>query len=318
MIATGSPVVPTKAIAGLASVIVVTANSGPLTRKCIDRVLASTDPFEIIIVDNASTDGIIESLQRAHADDPRVRIERNSVNLGFGAACNRGARLASGDALLFLNPDCLPDSDTLFRLRSVATDHPRAGLLGVTVEDAQGQVDRASCRREPTLWRAICSMTGLSRFEARFSSLAGVDMQVGAHEQDACRVDAVSGACMFVDRRVFAAISGFDEGYFLHCEDLDLCRRVRDAGHEVLFVASIRLRHEQGSSSHRRSIFVARHKHRGMWRYFRKFDPAARNPLLRGIVWCGIWGHFMLMLPVYALRQQRSRGRRAVVVNRER
>ena len=97
------------------------------------------------------------------------------------------------------------------------------------------------------------------------------------------------------------ALGGFDEGYFLHCEDLDLCRRARDAGLAVLYVPTLSVRHEQGSSSFRRPLFVSRHKHRGMWRYFRKFDPAARNPVLKGLVCCGIWAHFALLAPLACL-----------------
>jgi GT2 family glycosyltransferase len=122
-------------------------------------------------------------------------------------------------------------------------------------------------------------------------------------------VEAVSGACMALPRSAFERLGGFDEAYFLHVEDLDLCRRVRDAGLRVAIAAAIRVVHAQGSSSRRRPVFVARHKHRGMWRYFRTFDPAARNPLLRGLVWCGLWTHFALQVPLLCVRTLRSRAR---------
>ena len=117
-------------------------------------------------------------------------------------------------------------------------------------------------------------------------------------------VEAVSGACMFLPRRVFDALGGFDEGYFLHVEDLDLCRRVRDAGYAVAIAHAVKARHVQGSSSRRRPLFVAWHKCRGMWRYFRKFDPAARNVVLRGIVFAGLWLRFALMAPFVLLRRR--------------
>jgi N-acetylglucosaminyl-diphospho-decaprenol L-rhamnosyltransferase len=120
-------------------------------------------------------------------------------------------------------------------------------------------------------------------------------------------VEAVSGALMMLPRAVFARLGGFDEGYFLHCEDLDLCRRVRDAGLRVACANAVGVTHVKGTSGRHRPFFVAWHKHRGMWRWFVKFDPAARNPLLRAIVWCGVWLHYLVLAPRYAWALLRAR-----------
>jgi N-acetylglucosaminyl-diphospho-decaprenol L-rhamnosyltransferase len=280
---------------GLTSVVVVTANSGPLSGTCVDRILASGARFELIVVDNASSDGQIEAIQSRHSSDSRLRICRNRENIGFGPACNQAAALAAGNMLLVLNPDCLLEADTIERLRAVADSERRAGILGVSILDREGREDKASRRREPTLRRALCSLSGLARFGQRWPGLSGIEMARSLQSSVPVAADAVSGACMFIRREAFDAVGGFDEAYFLHCEDLDLCRRMRDAGFEVLYVPSIALVHEQGSSSHRRPLFVSRHKHRGMWRYFRKFDP----------VWCGIWAHFALRVPFALLKHSR-------------
>jgi N-acetylglucosaminyl-diphospho-decaprenol L-rhamnosyltransferase len=290
---------------GLTSVVVVTANSGALAVECVKCVLASSSPIELIVVDNDSQDGQIGEIGERFGGDGRLRIVRNPDNTGFGPACNRGAALARGDALLFLNPDCLIGVDTISALREAATRHAQAGLLGVRVVGAQGEVERANRRRDPTLWRSFNTLTGLQRFARRWPALAGVELEAAEAGGKAEPVDAVSGACLFLPRDSFDAVGGFDEAYFLHCEDLDLCRRVRDAGRSVLYLPAVTVRHEQGSSSFRRPLFVSRHKHRGMWRYFAKFDPAARNPFLRILVLCGIWTHFALLAPVHAWRQYR-------------
>lgn len=290
---------------GLTSVIVVIANSGPLSVQCVERVLESSVPVELFVVDNASSDGQIEVIESRFGGDSRLRILRNERNIGFGPACNHAASTAHGEWLLILNPDCLLETDTIEKLRALASKRAQGGLFGVRIVDAHGAEEKASRRREPGLSRSLSSLIGLSRFEARWPALAGIDMPKPEVDSDLESVDAVSGACLFMRGGVFDAIDGFDEGYFLHCEDLDLCRRVRDAGFEVLHVASIKLRHEQGSSSHRRPLFVSRHKHRGMWRYFCKFDPAAKSPILRGLVWCGIWSHFLLLAPLDGWRQIR-------------
>lgn len=271
------------------SIVIVAADSGPLLRACIDAALASTAPVELVLVDNASADGEVERVIAAHANEPRLRVVRNAANIGFGPACNRGAALARGDLLLFLNPDCEIRPDTVDGLGAALRDYPRAGVLGVTVCDPGGTPARGNRRRDPTLRRALASLAGLSRFERRFPMLQGVEMPTRSDTGlDIERVEAVSGACMALPRAVFERVGGFDEAYFLHVEDLDLCRRVRDAGFAVVIVHSLRVTHAQGSSSHHRAAFVERHKRRGMWRYFTRYDPAARNPLLRALVRGGL------------------------------
>lgn len=290
----------------LTSVVVVAADSGPLLADCVARVLASAAAVELILVDNASADGQPQAVAAHHAGDVRLRLLENGANLGFGPACNRGARLAAGDALLFLNPDALIAPDTIARLRAVLAADPRSGLVGACVREPDGRIARAVRRRDPLLRRALMTASGLSRWASRWPALAGVEQASPAVAAEIEDVEAVSGACLLLPRDLFERLGGFDEGYFLHCEDLDLCRRVRDAGCRVVLAATVDIAHAQGSSSRHRPLFVARHKHRGMWRYFVKFDPAARNPLLRMLVWLGIWGNFALRAPRLWWRTRRA------------
>ena len=279
---------------GLTSVVIVAADSGPLLISCVDRVLASSAPVDVVIVDNASADGFPAKAAAMHANDPRVRLLENTSNRGFGPACNQGAATAAGDALVFLNPDCLIEVDTIATLRAIAASDPSIGLLGVDVRSPEGAQARGNRRRDPTLRRALMSMSGLARFESRWPTLAGVDMTQDISAPRIERVDAVSGACLFVSRAAFEQVGGFDEAYFLHVEDLDLCRRIRDFGYTVAIANDVRVVHAQGSSSRHRRVFVAAHKRRGMWRYFTRYDRAARNPLLRALVWTGLWMRFAL------------------------
>lgn len=291
-------------VRGLTSIVVVAADSGPLLQGCIRSALASAADVEVILVDNASTDGEVEAAAATHAGDARFRLLRNGANLGFGPACNRGAALARGDALLFLNPDCDLRTDAVTAFRTAAATDSRIGVLGANVLTPGGLPARGNRRREPTLCRAVASMTGLSRWSARWPRLSGVEMPACAPTTSLEYVEAISGACIYMPRDAFERSGGFDEAYFLHAEDLDLCRRVRDAGMSVAIAYLATAVHAQGSSSRRRYVFVARHKHRGMWRYFQKFDPAAANPLLKGLVWLGIWAHFWMMFPLYWWRSR--------------
>ncbi|WP_347261933.1 glycosyltransferase family 2 protein [Rudaea sp.] len=297
---------PSPAAHGLTSVVIVTADSGVGVGDSVVRVLRSTAPVEIVVVDNASRDGSIEQLAARFAQDASLRILRNAENLGFGTACNRGAAMARGDAVLLLNPDCLIEGDTIARLRAALDADRRLGLLGVLQAGADGRIDPASRRRDPLLRRALMSASGLARFAARWPTLAGVDMPANENAATLEPVDAVSGALMLLPRVVFDQIGGFDEGYFLHCEDLDLCRRVRDAGWLVACANAVRVVHGKGGSSRHRPVFVAWHKRSGMWRWFTKFDPAARRPLLRVFVRCGIWAAFAASVPLLLLRRRRG------------
>lgn len=284
----------------LTSIIIVAADSGASLRECVVRALASERPIEVILVDNGSRDGVPQALARAYERDERVRVVYNHANLGFGPAVNVGARQARGDALLVLNPDCMLEPDTLSRMLDVRREHPDAGVIGAVVCDADGTPDPASRRRDPLLERSLNEMTGRTKRDA--SRYEGVDVP-GPIPGAVIETENVSGALMLLSRAAFDRLGGFDEGYFLHCEDLDLCRRARDAGYAVLLAGDVRVRHAKGGSSAHRPVFVSYHKHRGMWRWFRKFDPAARKPLTRVLVACGIAAHFLATAPLLALRR---------------
>lgn len=290
----------------LTSIVVVAADSGAGLVDAARRALASTAAVELIISDNASGDGSVAAVEAQFAADPRVRIVHNGKNLGFGAGANRVAAQARGDYLLILNPDCLLEPDTVARLLDRAAAVPRLGLLGARIRHPDGSDEAASRRRDPTLRRSLMTLTGLARFAAERPALQGVNEPLDEAVRGADGpAEAVSGALMLLPRAAFEAVGGFDEGYFLHCEDLDLCRRLRDAGHAVHYAGSISVVHGKGGSSRHRPVFVAWHKHRGMWRWFRRFDPAARRPLLRGLVWLGLWTRFVVSLPLLLWRKRR-------------
>jgi len=275
------------------SIIVVSADSGPTLRECIYGVLGFSIPLEVLLIDNGSNDGIPQAIERAREGDHRLKVIYNRKNLGFGPAVNRAATHARGQVLLILNPDCMIKESELQRLMEIASGEPKLGLLGAVVCDEKGVPDPASYRRDPVLQRALTTLF------KRNDEGVNIDGPMPDHVVEA---EAVSGAAMLMPRRVFEWLNGFDEAYFLHCEDLDLCRRVRDAGWRVLLAGDVRVWHGKGGSSRHRPVFVSYHKHRGMWRWFRKFDPSAQRSLMAGIVWLGLWSHFLLQIPGQMLR----------------
>ncbi|MBV8156694.1 MAG: glycosyltransferase family 2 protein, partial [Dyella sp.] len=237
-----------------------------------------------------------------YESDTRLQVVYNHANLGFGPAVNRGVAHAHGKTVLVLNPDCLIDNAALVRMLQILTTQQRVGLVGAVVCDENGEPDPASYRRDPLLMRSLNTMFNRPG--------EGVNIE-GPIPHELVEAEAVSGALMLLPRRLFDYLAGFDEAYFLHCEDLDLCRRVRDAGYRVMLAGDVRVLHGKGSSSRHRPVFVSRHKHRGMWRWFRKFDPEARKPWVSALVWLGIWSHFLLQIPGQwsrLLRRKLARG----------
>jgi GT2 family glycosyltransferase len=293
---------------GLTSIIVVAADSGHSLLECVADALASASPVEVLLSDNDSRDGSVEALTERFAAEPRLRILRNGQNLGFGAGANRAALQARGDAIFLLNPDCRLDSRAIERLRAIATGQAALGILGPRIVDARGVAEPAARRHDPTFRRAVNTLLGRDAVGQGVNMPPRLPLAPNVAREE--HVDAVSGAAMWLPRAVYERLQGFDEGYFLHCEDLDLCRRARDAGLAVVYTDAVEIVHAKGGSSRHRPLFVAWHKHRGMWRWFRQHDPVGRNPLIAAPVWLGLWAHFALTAPGRWLQGRRANASR--------
>lgn len=290
------------------TILMVLADSGISALDAASRALAAPECVELIVLDNASCDGIPQRLIARSEGDSRLRVLSMGSNLGFGAAMNRGAAIARGDWLLLLNPDCQLEPDTLTRMLEVASD---GAMVGAVVCDADGRHDPAAWRRAPTVIRVLCTMTGLARLESCWQIFAGVNRR-DALPDSAVPAEVISGAIMLVPRAAFAAMGGFDAGYFLHFEDVDLCARIRNAGVPLTMAGGIRVLHAKGGSSSGRGLMVARHKHRGLLRYLRLHDPRARCWPWRVLLPTLVWLHFLLQIPALMLRDARARRRSAM------
>ena len=286
-----SPPLP-PAVAGLTSVVTVNFNAGAILAASANAVLASTAPVELLVVDNGSTDGSANRLDaHAVAGANRLVVTKAGANLGFARASNLGLRSASGDYLLLLNPDCLVEPDTVTRMRAVLDAHPEAGMAGPLILNPDGS-EQAGCRRAvPTPWRSLVRTLGLGRLfpSQRFDDFVLADQPLPAGPAP---VEAISGAFMFVRRQALEDVGALDEGYFLHCEDIDWCMRFRQAGHQVLFVPDVTVVHHKGACSRDRPVRVQWHMHRGMIRFYRKFFRD-RYPLpMMWLVYVGVWLRF--------------------------
>lgn len=262
---------------GSLGVVIVAYHSGPVLADAVARVLAEPDVGELRIVDNsAGADAALDPL-RQHLD-PRLRVLDPGSNIGFGAACNLGAAESYAPLLLFLNPDVLLPTGLTATLLARADAIPTLGALGVALADPQGRVDSASARRDPTPRRALASLLRLDRLGV-FEGVAIRGLPAGPRP-----VDAISGALMLIPRPAFTAVGGFDTGYFLHAEDLDLCRRLRAAGFGIRVDMGLHATHLKGTSSRRQPLKVLEWKHHSLQRYFLTHDAPGLRPWQRKLV----------------------------------
>ncbi|HEY2345234.1 MAG TPA: glycosyltransferase family 2 protein [Xanthomonadaceae bacterium] len=278
---------------GVASIraVVVTHRSAATIGDCLQRLLAAPEIGEVVVVDNGSDDGTVACLMPFVESGARVVLRADPENPGFASACNDGAMNCASPWLAFVNPDCLVGPDTFARLLAHASALASIGALGCVQVDANGVEDAAVRRRDP-------SLRGLM-----FAGGARSTLHVAADGRSVQPVDALSGALMLMPTTVFEHVGGFDAGYRLHAEDLDLCRRVRDAGFVVAIANDVRVVHLRGVSGRRRPLWVEWQKHRGMWRYFTKFEAARTSPPSRVLLWCALWVHLALRLPFLMLRR---------------
>jgi len=283
--------------------ITVNYNAGPLLQGLVESLAGQQGLLRTVVVDNASHDGSLDFL--AAGPHPQVTLVRNPANRGFGAACNQGAASAAGRYLLFINPDCRMPAGALARMVALMEAHPEAGVLGPLVLNSDGSEQRGCRRYLPDPKRALMRVLKLDR-PAADGKVAGFDLTGTPLPAQAVPVEAISGACLMIRRELFEQLRGWDEGYFLHCEDLDLCMRVQQAGAAVLFMPDVSVSHVQGVSSRGRPVFVLWHKHRGMWRYYSKFLRRKSPFWLTPLVAFGIAARFLLLMPVAWLSRRRA------------
>ncbi len=254
------------------SVVMVVYMTGAALGESLAWALKDAGVHELLVVDNGSTPEDMLYLRQLAERDARVVVLSGHGNVGFARAANLGARSASGDVLVFLNPDAFLQPDCVARLVAEIEARPSPCIVGARVLNTDGTEQRGARRGDITPFNALLSLSGLARQRAlrRFE----VHWEAERLPDAAVEVPTISGACFAMRREDFEAVQGFDERYFLHVEDVDLCWRVRKAGGEVLFHPKAEVVH-LGHTSHVSPLRVEFHKGVGLARYFRK---RARGP----------------------------------------
>ena len=259
------------------AVVMVVFRTGPVLAKSVRRVLRDEMVDELVLIDNGSTDEEEAILDEA-AREPKVTLIRGHGNVGFARGANMGAGAAHGRVLVFLNPDALLQAGCIKALKNALSVQVRPCVIGARVMNPDGTEQRGARRGEVTPVTTLLSLTRLSQ---RMRAFRGYEIH---HEDDLVPgeplpVPTISGACFAMTRADFADMGGFDTGYFLHVEDVDLCWRVRKSGGDVLFQPAARVTHV-GSTSRSHPVKVEFHKGVGLARYFRKRADTRRRMAL--------------------------------------
>lgn len=280
------------------AVIIVNYNAGRILTQCVQGVLQQTQ--QVLVIDNASSDSSLLELESSFSADNHLRIIRLNNNAGFAAGCNTGLGAATQPYMLFLNPDCILQENSLQRMLHVMESDPRIGMIGGYLVNPDGSEQGGGRRAIPTPWRAFVRAFGLHRLEKYWPRLF-FDFHLDKQPlpQTPIEVEAISGALMLVRRQAIDDVGPWDEQYFLHCEDLDWCMRFKQKNWKIVFVPDAPVVHFQGTCSRARPYFVSWHKHKGMLRFYRKFFRQRYPGILMGLITLGVWLRFSATVLVY-------------------
>jgi N-acetylglucosaminyl-diphospho-decaprenol L-rhamnosyltransferase len=252
-------------------IVIVTWNHGSLVDRCLTSIGTAHDAAtvidRVIIVDNASDEPYAPPRD---CDLPELSVLRNTRNLGFAAACNQGAAAGVAPYILFLNPDtCIERESLVTALDAFASGaHENTAIIGLPLVDENGEL-QATCGRELTVSRILAQTTGLTTIAP--DRFPGFRLPLAGHRRSG-PVDFVSGACLFIRRRVFEELAGFERRLVVYLEDADLALRARRLGWAVHLIAAAPVIHQSGWASGRKRPLRLAHSWRSLivyaWKHF--------------------------------------------------
>lgn len=229
------------------SVIVVNYNVRYFLQLCLESLQAATHSLEceVIVVDNASTDGSVDMIRACF---PSITLMTNRDNVGFGRACNQALEIATGRRVLFVNPDTLMGESLLDDALAVFEEDHKIGAVGVCLLDGNGEILRESKRSIPTLWSAFTKFSGLSEVfprSALFNRYYAPEIDYDATGD----IEVLPGAFMLIRKSVLDELGGFDPRFFMYAEDIDLSYRITRAGYRIRYMGALHVIHFKGEST---------------------------------------------------------------------
>lgn len=231
------------------TILVVSYNTREMTLECLRSIVRETTelPFEVLLVDNQSSDGSFEAVQEEFGNDSRFDLESSTDNLGFAGGNNHLAKRARGEYLLLLNPDTVVLDHAIERLMDFAESHRENGIWGGRTIFADGTLNPTSCWGPYTIWSQFCRYSGLT-WVAPGSGLFN-SRGYGGWARDSIReVEIVTGCFLMLKREDWESFGGFDPDFFMYGEEADLCMRARTRGLRPIVTPDATVIHHGGAS----------------------------------------------------------------------
>jgi N-acetylglucosaminyl-diphospho-decaprenol L-rhamnosyltransferase len=261
------------------AVVVVSRDDAVNLRPCLESVLADS-PAEVVVVDNASSDGSPEMVSR---EFPGVTLVANWTNPGYGCAANQGFAACSAPVVLLLNSDTRIERGALDALRDHLDAHPRAAILGPRILDPDGGL-QASCFPDLGSARLMLEKTPAGRWMARLPAARNRWLlSTSGHDRPRV-VPWVLGAVLAIRRRAFDQVGGFDPSFFLYSEEVDLCWRLRRAGWEIRFAPVAEVVHVGGATARRLGPVSELMRIDGARLFYRRHYSRPRAAALQGMI----------------------------------
>jgi N-acetylglucosaminyl-diphospho-decaprenol L-rhamnosyltransferase len=245
------------------SIIILSFNTKDLTLNCLNSIVdqyqkeLSNNQFEIILVDNGSSDDSLEAIKKLNIQN--LKIIESKENLGFSKGCNLGAKNARGEYLLFLNSDTEIKDQGFVKMVEYLRKNEKVGILGAALRNEDGTA-QASAGKFYNLFNLFLAMIGLERFGFLRESPDKIK-----------QVDWVSGASLMIGKKIFEKVGGFAEELFMYAEDMELCYRVREKGFATYFYPEVTLFHKERGSSNR--TFAILNIYKGILFFYKKHKP---------------------------------------------
>jgi hypothetical protein len=280
------------------SIICVNWNSVDYLRECIASIYENTGSisFEIIVVDNASPQGGVNTLKDPF---PEITIIESSQNIGFAAANNLGFRQSVGEYVLFLNPDTQLIGPTVNILLGCIKALPDAGIVGCKMLNTDQSVQTTSIQKFPTILNQIVNSEFL---QLRWPGCPIWNIAPLFSEQtQPIKVEIIPGACMLLRRSVFEGVGMFSEDYFMYAEDLDLNYKLKQAGYTNYYVGEATIVHHGGKSSSLQKLnhWSTAMKYRAMTLYYRKTRGRFYEAMYRTAMGSVALGRLFLLTLMY-------------------
>jgi GT2 family glycosyltransferase len=267
------------------SICIVNFNTKDDLDACIASLgrAVSSVSYEVIVVDNASIDGSPELVRTKY---PWVKLIANKRNVGYATACNQAIRVSSGRYIMLLNPDTILHEGAIDELVRFMDSHKCVAVAGPKLLNLDGTI-QYSCRTFPTMLVGLLRRTPLEKLFPSSKAVKRYLLSNHSHDEP-MEVDWVSGAAMIVRREAIETVGLLDEGYFMYCEDVDWCWRMRKAGFKVFYVPTSVITHAIGRSSDQLFVPMLLQRHKSMLRfYFKNYMPIL-PPIFAPIVVLGV------------------------------